>query len=98
MNVTESNFYIYLDLVGVLDFHEKRDFCIFLCRWRQQVDIYAAANVFSSPTSSQPPPVNTQNMKDVRDDVGESDDDEDDVKDEDGEKIFVPLFPQSRKV
>ena len=49
--------------------------------------------MFSSPTSSQPPPVNTQNMKDVRDDVGDEDDDEDDVKDEDGDNFFVPLFP-----
>ena len=31
-------------------------------------------------------------MKDVRDGVG--DEDEDDVKDEDGDNFFVPLFPQ----
>ena len=47
--------------------------------------------MFSSPTSSQPPPVNTQNMKDVRDDVG--DEDEDDVKDEDGDNFFYATFP-----
>ena len=29
MNVTERNFYIYLDLVGVLDFHEKGIFVFF---------------------------------------------------------------------
>ena len=48
--------------------------------------------MFSSPTSSQPPPVNTQNMKDVRDDVGVEDDDEDDVKDEDGDNGPVKDF------
>ena len=50
--------------------------------------------MFSSPTSSQPPPVNTQNMKDVRDDVGDEDDDEDDVKDEDGDNFYCATFPQ----
>ena len=54
--------------------------------------------MFSSPTSSQPPPVNTQNMKDVRDDVGVEDGDEDDVKDEDGDNFLCHFSPKSRKV